>query len=126
MMTTDNEAARRRTRAELATRIFLVTILLLATTSLVLISSVTISDQQRRQESRETLATIKSCVEPTGACYRDGQRRTAGAVSSINQVIVLAAACSVGLPPGLTVTTREAAIERCVHHRLVAATQKQR
>ena len=121
MMTTDDEAARRRTRAELATRIFLVTILLLATASLVLISSVTIATQQRAKENRETLATIKSCTQPSGSCYQDGQRRTAGAVSSINQVIVLAAACSVGLPSGLTVTTREAAIERCVHHRLVAA-----
>ena len=64
MMTTDDEAARRRTRAELATRIFLVTILLLATASLVLISSVTIATQQRAKENRETLATIKSCTQP--------------------------------------------------------------
>lgn len=47
-------------------------------------------DERRREQSRaliqETKATsdrIKSCTDPSGACYRDGQARTASAIASL-------------------------------------------
>lgn len=71
------------------------------------------------QKSGHTLLnTINDCTQPTGKCYKRGQRRTASAVSSINQVVILAAACASGLPPGLTVESRQAEIQTCVINRL--------
>lgn len=63
---------------------------------------------------------IIDCTEPTGDCYKDGQRRTAQAVGNINRVIVLAAACSVGLDPALDVAERQTEIQSCVIERLSA------
>jgi hypothetical protein len=61
---------------------------------------------------------------PVGKCYRDGQERTANAVGDINRVIILAAACSAGLPQGLSVQQRENEIESCVIDRLAREARK--
>jgi hypothetical protein len=61
---------------------------------------------------------ILDCTEPDGQCFKDSQRRTAKAVGDINRVVVLAAACSVGLSPRLEVDERQAAIQQCVIQRL--------
>lgn len=63
---------------------------------------------------------ILDCTEPDGQCYQDAQERTAKAVGDINRVIVLAAACSVGLPEKFTVAERQDAIQSCVIDRLAA------
>lgn len=68
--------------------------------------------------NRTLLATIQDCTQPTGDCYRRGQQQTASAVSSINRVVILAAACASGLPGGLTVEARQNAIQACVIDRL--------
>ena len=65
--------------------------------------------------SSETLHVIKDCTQPTGACYKHAQRETAGAVASINRVVILAAACA-SQKPGQSV----AEIQRCVINRLAA------
>jgi hypothetical protein len=67
---------------------------------------------------------ILDCTDPEGQCYRDSQARTAKAVGDINKVIVLAAACSVGLENNLTVDERQIAIQRCVIERLAQQTKK--
>jgi hypothetical protein len=68
--------------------------------------------------SHETLRVIEDCTQPAGTCYRRGQSQTASAVSSINRVVVLAAACSVGLSHDLSVVQRQQAIQSCVISRL--------
>lgn len=61
---------------------------------------------------------ILDCTSPEGQCFKDGQKRTANAVGDINRVIVLAAACSVGLNPEWSVSRRQTAIQTCVIDRL--------
>lgn len=73
---------------------------------------------QRGKEIQSLSETINGCVDPEGSCYKQGQRRTAGAVADINRVVILAAACSVGLSPDVTVVERQAAIQSCVLERL--------
>lgn len=63
---------------------------------------------------------ILDCTDPDGQCYKDSQARTAKAVGDINRVIVLAAACSVGVPRDMTVAERQAEISSCVINRLAA------
>lgn len=70
------------------------------------------------QDTHTTADLIKSCVEPSGDCFRQGQRRTASAVADINRVVILAAACASGLPPGMSVSDRQAHIQTCVIDRL--------
>jgi hypothetical protein len=67
---------------------------------------------------------ILDCTEPDGACYKASQARTAKAVGDINRVIVLAAACSVGLDPTWTVEQRQAEIQACVIDRLARSASK--
>lgn len=58
---------------------------------------------------------IVDCVQPTGTCFKRGQKQTGEIVGSVNQVSTLAAACaadpSVG---GLTITARISAIDACI------------
>lgn len=72
----------------------------------------------RGKEIKGLTETINGCVDPDGSCYKQGQRRTAGAVADINRVVILAAACSVGLSPDMAVVERQAAIQSCVLERL--------
>ena len=67
---------------------------------------------------------ILDCTSPDGQCYKDGQERTAKAVGDINRVIVLAAACSVGLDKDLTVDQRQVEIQQCVLDRLAQQASK--
>lgn len=68
--------------------------------------------------SQRTLDAIESCTTPGKPCYQNGQTQTAKAVGDINRVVVLAAACSVGLDPHLSVGDRQAVISSCVITRL--------
>lgn len=72
------------------------------------------------ETSKKTLAAIRSCTTPGRKCYDAGQKRTAAAVGDINRVVILAAACSSGLPEGLSVGDRQARIQTCVINRLSA------
>ena len=72
--------------------------------------------------SVETLRLIRDCTDPSGECYKRGKRQTADAVSSINNVVILAAACSAGLPPHLSVPERQTRIQSCVTSTAIAQT----
>lgn len=65
---------------------------------------------------------ILDCTNPDGACTKRNQQATARAVSdltgNLTRVIVISAACSAGLPDGLTVRQREVRIQSCVIDRL--------
>lgn len=72
----------------------------------------------------EASERILDCTDPEGQCYRDSQERTASAVGDINRVIVLAAACAVGLDPESPVAKRQIEIQNCVIQRLAVAERK--
>ena len=76
----------------------------------------TIRENQR--DTKASLALIRSCTSPGGECYKRGQQQTGAAVATINRVVILAAACSVGLPRGLSVDERQTRIQSCVIERL--------
>lgn len=77
-----------------------------------------IQTTQRGKDIKTLATTIQDCTSPDGECYKRGQRRTAAAVGDINRVVILAAACSVGLSPDVTVVERQAEIQSCVLDRL--------
>lgn len=69
--------------------------------------------------SKKVLREVRSCVKPTGECYKDGQARTGKAVTSIGKVTILAAACA-GNPDliNLSVPQRAARIQKCIVEQL--------
>jgi hypothetical protein len=76
------------------------------------------------QQLAASAARILDCTDSTGECYKQNQARTAKVVGDLNRVIVLAAACSVGLESGLTVNERQVAIQGCVLNRLAQQAAK--
>lgn len=64
------------------------------------------------RDARTTADAIHSCVTPGLRCFERAQRQTAGAVASINRVVILAAACAVGKTG--TEAEIEAQIQACV------------
>lgn len=67
--------------------------------------------------SQDARDRIVDCVDPAGTCFREGQARTREAVTTLNQVSELAAACAPSYVT-LPLSTRIAAIEACVLHNL--------
>jgi hypothetical protein len=87
-----------------------------------LVGVVVIAQVRVDQESNsKTLRIIEDCTQPTGECFKDGQRRTAKAVGDINTVIITAAACAAGVDPSAPVDRRLADITKCVTERLTDA-----
>lgn len=64
--------------------------------------------------SAETLQIIKGCTTPGESCYERGQSQVANAVTDINKVVILAAACAANNDDHPTVEQ----IQRCVVRRL--------
>jgi hypothetical protein len=71
--------------------------------------------------SQRTLDAVEDCTQPSGECFQRGQKRTAAAVGDINRVVILAAACSVGLDQQLSVADRQDLISSCVINRLASS-----
>ncbi len=122
----DFDLHRKTARASLATRVFV--LFVGVSLSLLLIVTAVIVGQIRGQQvqsagtlksanaaaksAQDTADSIHSCVTPGEPCFRRAQRQTAGAVASINRVVILAAACAVGKTG--TVTEIQTAIQGCV------------
>lgn len=49
--------------------------------------------QQASADARRTADTIEDCIVPTGKCYRDGSKRTGGAVVNLARVYTAIAVC---------------------------------
>lgn len=80
------------------------------------------SNTSLTRETHSTTQLIRSCVDPDGRCYKQGQKRTAAAVANINRVVILASACAVGQTG--TVVQVQTAIQGCVIQRLAAQNAK--
>lgn len=52
------------------------------------------STQKTSHDAAHTARLVKSCVDPDGKCFQDGQKRTADAIGSINRNIIASAACA--------------------------------
>lgn len=81
-----------------------------------------VTNSRNIETSQETLDAVRSCTTPGRKCYERGKTQTAGAVANINRVVILAAACSVGLDLKMPVADRQAAIQNCVITRLAQQT----
>jgi hypothetical protein len=94
-------------------------ILLLGTLAL-LVRTWSVTDQIRtaQETNAGVLEAVQDCTQPGGDCFQRGQKQTAAAVGDINRVVILAAACSVGLDPEMPVADRQAEIQTCVIDRL--------
>lgn len=128
MALTDDDLTRKKTREAFWLRILVLAASLVVVVGLVapIVITVQIRHQQVQsagtlrsadsaaKSARETAQAIHACVTPGYSCYRRAQRATSGAVSSINRVIILAAACSANLPPDMTVGQRRDQIQQCV------------
>lgn len=101
-----------------------VTLVVVGVQTLVAVRQTQLEGTPLGQQLKQSSNRILDCTEPEGDCYKDGQRRTAKAVGDINRVIVLAAACSVGLDQNLTVDERQTEIQSCVIDRLARQAQK--
>lgn len=72
----------------------------------------------QNEANDETLALIKDCTQPSGACFKRSQRATAKAVNDISAVVVLVIACGDDLPTDLDTDMRVKELTACVTQRL--------
>lgn len=126
--------ARGEVRSEFATRLFILVLVVMMTVSLAVQGALAVQDHYRIKQNEKIQQFIKDqavenhtisekiqdCIDPEGACYLEGQKRTATAVGDINQVIVLASACSLGVDRDLPIRERQSLIQQCVIDRLAA------
>jgi hypothetical protein len=120
-MTQDQINTKVATRAVLATRITIVAALVLGAVivGLQLYTTLNIREEQkvsaeRGKSIKDTAEAVESCTTPEGQCFKDSQRRTGEAVSSIAQLSVYASACAADVDPRLPVRQRVRIIQRCV------------
>jgi hypothetical protein len=135
----EEELERRVRRSELADRAFKVFVAIAAIVIAALVVWLLVSVRNTQIEGTptgkkllESSDRILDCTDPgdpangrpPGKCFSDSQARTAKAVADINRVVIIAAACSAGLPEGLTVDQRQNEIQDCVITRLAQRAAK--
>lgn len=76
--------------------------------------------QPQTEKNDETLAVIRDCTQPTGQCFKDGQKRTAEAVSQIGAGNILAVVCALAVPDGTPTNVALEQVTECVTKRLAA------
>lgn len=107
-------------RARLARRRFRLTMSAIAGVVLLVVVAIFITVvkiNQALDDAAKGRAQIRDCITPQGQCYKDGQKRTGEVLSTVNKIIVLAAACapnyvSVDLPH------RTVLIQKCIEEGL--------
>lgn len=85
---------KRRAAAWFVIGVLTAALVLLAMYVMLSMSRVVDSIRHTQVDNRETNLQIKDCTSPEGECFKRGQRQTADAVSSINRVAIIAAACA--------------------------------
>jgi hypothetical protein len=102
-------------RAKTATRRFRITLL-----AVLVVFGVLYGRQTDAINSGHSLGhLIADCVQPSGQCFKDAQKRTADVVGSINKVSTLAAACAADpATSALPIAARIAAIDSCIRAHL--------
>lgn len=98
---------RRAVRAELWTRAFIVFCVVMLTASLSALIYLAV-------QNRHTLQRVNDCTQPTGKCYRDGQKRTERAVSDIGAGNILAVVCALQVPDDTPFDVALRRVSECV------------
>lgn len=80
------------------------------------------------RETHESTALIKSCVTPTGECYKRNRRQTGAAVDTLNKYVVLSAGCTAKIATathleGISRVELTKLITACVRSQLVMERQ---
>jgi glutaminase len=75
-----------------------------------------VTNTKTLNNSDQVLKVIQDCTQPDGECYKRGQSQTAAAVSSINKVVILAAACAGQHPGQSVVQIQNCVVKRLAHH----------
>jgi hypothetical protein len=112
----DEDLHRKAARASLATRAFLlfvgISLALLLLVTAVIVGQIRHQQGQSYGTLQSANAAARSAQETGEPCFERSQRHTASAVSSINRVVILAAACAVGRTG--TVAEIQTQIQACV------------
>lgn len=115
----DDQQARRATRAEFATRAFIVLLLVLlvgAVVTILQIRHTQVDNTAKNDQQTQILRRVKSCTTPGQPCYERGRKQTAKAVGDINQVIIYAAACASGSSERTVAEIQACVIARLAQH----------
>lgn len=117
MILTEAEQSSRVTRYEVMKRALIIFISVVVTVVLVGVFVGVHVLVGLARDNRQTLTTIRDCTQPSGACYRRGQQRTAEAVASLNagtqQAAAAATSCAIRLSrQGKAVTYHS--VYRCI------------
>lgn len=124
-LTPQEERLLRRTTLLRRSMVFLAIASVLVCLTTVAITVLAIRDSQKGsaevlKQTERTARLVASCVHPGRKCYEDAQRRTGDAISNINRVAILAAACAASVD----VADQDARIQEttdCVLQRLAKA-----
>jgi hypothetical protein len=84
-------------RAKLARSRFRTTVIAITSTAALLLAGIFIlflKVNDSLASGKSVRNTLLDCVRPTGQCYQDGQKKTAGYLGDLNRVIILAAVCA--------------------------------
>lgn len=83
-----------------------------------------VENTKKSDERDETLALMQDCVQPTGECFKRGQRRTAKAVGEIGAGNILAVVCALQVPNGTPFDAALDQVSQCVADRLARPPKK--
>lgn len=82
-------------------------------------------DNTAKSDKRdETLALIQDCTQPSGKCYKRGQRATAKAVGDIGATNILAVVCALQVPDSVPLKPAIRQVSDCVADQLAARRPK--
>lgn len=110
-----DDQARRVARAELVTRLFIVTLVVLLVAALATV--VILVGQIRATQTRNSpvLHVIQDCTQPSGACYKRGQQQTAKVVGNIGTNTAVIVVCALEVPKGTPVPVAIRLVTACEH-----------
>lgn len=124
-MTPEDEQARRVARASFVSRLFVIVFgasLALALVAVVVLAlSIRSTQIEGTPTGKKLMASsnrILDCTDPSGECFKQGQRRTAKAVGDINAASLLVVVCALQVPNGTPLNEALDQVSTCVAKRL--------
>jgi hypothetical protein len=119
------EAVAKVARAELIKRVLIMVTAVMVAAILVLllvllgrVRGTQVDNTQKADERDATLLAIQDCTQPSGECYKRGQKRTAAAVGDIGAANILTVVCALNVPNGTPLQEALDQVTQCVADRL--------
>ena len=113
--------AKKDSRAEFVTRLFVVVLLVVVAVLTVTITQIRSTQLEGTPTGKKLVRSadrILDCTDPDGQCYKDGQERTAQVVGDIGAGNVLAVVCALQVPNGTPLQQALDEVTECVADRL--------